>query len=346
MIFLKNWISDLYELFTLSYNTKNTIKLECNDLLKNDSTCDLRHICTSFSNILLRLKEKIEEKSVSSFAKECEFLNYWIYYNIKDSLECNNIILFYERLNEIKSGSVPIGYTCDIQNLGISNVEFLTKKTLFFHAEILDWIKNGYEHVNKSEETLYNEYLEEIYNIYKEIICKNDSTLKKNCSKELKKFRETFNVTIDFLKTRNISITQENIPSNNESLCLIKSPTNKGELSQARSDLPGTLGPLGVVALTDQGSRDQGINGNPSEEVRTNKEGTIASSLAGSCFFLGMMYKFTPMGSWINTKVLGRNKLMDNMEKNHYELLLNGVGNREMSLNDTMYHIRYNSAAN
>ncbi|KMZ82452.1 hypothetical protein PVIIG_06162, partial [Plasmodium vivax India VII] len=283
--------SDLYELFTLSYNTKNTIKLECNDLLKNDSTCDLRHICTSFSNILLRLKEKIEEKSVSSFAKECEFLNYWIYYNIKDSLECNNIILFYERLNEIKSGSVPIGYTCDIQNLGISNVEFLTKKTLFFHAEILDWIKNGYEHVNKSEETLYNEYLEEIYNIYKEIICKNDSTLKKNCSKELKKFRETFNVTIDFLKTRNISITQENIPSNNESLCLIKSPTNKGELSQARSDLPGTLGPLGVVALTDQGSRDQGINGNPSEEVRTNKEGTIASSLAGSCFFLGMMYK-------------------------------------------------------
>ncbi|KMZ88809.1 hypothetical protein PVBG_05721 [Plasmodium vivax Brazil I] len=280
--------SDLYELFTLSYNTKNTIKLECNDLLKNDSTCDLRHICTSFSNILLRLKEKIEEKSVSSFAKECEFLNYWIYYNIKDSLECNNIKLFYERLNEIKSGSVPIGYTCDIQNLGISNVEFLTKRTLFFHAEILDWIINEYDGINNSDRVYYNQYLGEAYNFYKEIICKNDSALKKNCSQELKKFRETFNETIDFLKARNISITQENIPSNNDPLCLIKSPRNKGELSQAGSELPG---PLGAIALTDQGSRDQGINGHPSEEVRPNKGGTIASSLAGSCFFLGMMYK-------------------------------------------------------
>ncbi|VUZ99891.1 PIR protein [Plasmodium vivax] len=321
MIFLKNW-------------------------RRSDSTCDLRYICTSVGRLLLRLRDNFDKKPVSSFAKQCEYLNYWIYYIIKDSLKCENISSFYKTLDGIKLSFIPEGHSCDIQNFGTDKEEFLTKRTLFFHAEILDWIINEYDGINNSDRVYYNQYLGEAYNFYKEIICKNDSTLKKNCSKELKKFRETFNVTIDFLKTRNISITQENLPSNNESLCLIKSPTNKGELSQARSDLPGTLGPLGVVALTDQGSRDQGINGNPSEEVRTNKEGTIASSLAGSCFFLGMMYKFTPMGSWINTKVLGRNKLMDNMEKNHYELLLNGVGNREMSLNDTMYHIRYNSAAN
>ncbi|KNA02584.1 hypothetical protein PVNG_05128 [Plasmodium vivax North Korean] len=112
------------------------------------------------------------------------------------------------------------------------------------------------------------------------------------------------------------------------------------------SGLQGLLGAAGDATTNLQVSKGHDINGNLPEEVRTNKGGTIASSLAGSCFFLGMMYKFTPMGSWINTKVLGRNKLMDNMKRNHYELLLNGVGNREMSLNDTMYHIRYNSAGN
>ncbi|KMZ82976.1 hypothetical protein PVIIG_05271, partial [Plasmodium vivax India VII] len=173
--------------------------------------------------------------------------------------------MFYERIKGIKPSLTPSGHKCDIQHFNIGKEEFLTKKTLFFHSEILDWIKTGYA-VNDKENDDYNKYLEEIYNIYKEIICKSDSILKENCSKELTKFRETFNETIASLKRKNISITQADILLQNELLCPTKSLRNQGEFSQAGSDLPGTLGPLGVVALTDQGSRDQGINGNPSEE--------------------------------------------------------------------------------
>ncbi|SCA60844.1 Plasmodium vivax Vir protein, putative [Plasmodium vivax] len=88
------------------------------------------------------------------------------------------------------------------------------------------------------------------------------------------------------------------------------------------------------------------IDGNPNESIMQPKAGTIGATLAGSSLFLIMMYKYTPLGSWVSTKILGRNKLMENMKKNNYELLLNDVGNHDACLNDPMYHIRYNSATN
>ncbi|KMZ82299.1 hypothetical protein PVIIG_05740 [Plasmodium vivax India VII] len=143
--------SELYELFILSENTENTFKEHCDDLSKSDSTCNLRYICTSVATLLLRLKDKFEKKPVSSFAKECEYLNYWIYYIIKDSLKCDNISKFYQRLNGIKQGLTPTGQTCSIQNFNIDKEEFLQKKTLFFHTEILHWIKNEYNGINNSD---------------------------------------------------------------------------------------------------------------------------------------------------------------------------------------------------
>ncbi|SCA82089.1 VIR protein [Plasmodium vivax] len=365
-------LSGTYTLFLLSDNAEASISGLCSVLSKEDSKCDFSSICTSAGTLLLRLSDKSGKQTISNFSKVCEYLNYWIYYIIKDSLTCDNIGSLYQRLDGIKQSFIQEGNTCDIHNFKIGKEEFLTKKKLFFHAEILDWIKNGYEHVNKGEETLYNKYLNECLNIYKGIICDTHSEKKENYLELLDIFKTNFNNAITSLKQKGISIWPTINPLDNESLCLNKSPRTAtgselpvgpgeqegqgqlGRTSESRglqlqpevSGLAGTLGPLGAADLGDQGSRDQGINGNLPEEVRTSKGGTIASSLAGSCFFLGMMYKFTPMGSWINTKVLGRNKLMDNMKKNHYELLLNDAGNREMSLNDTMYHISYNSAAN
>ncbi|CAI7717582.1 PIR protein [Plasmodium vivax] len=83
----------------------------------------------------------------------------------------------------------------------------------------------------------------------------------------------------------------------------------------------------------------------PSESKLNKNVSTIGATFAGTSLFLVMMYKYTPLGSWVNTKILGKNKLMDNMKRNHYELLLNDVQNGDMSLNDTTYSISYNSEA-
>ncbi|SCA60012.1 VIR protein [Plasmodium vivax] len=87
-------------------------------------------------------------------------------------------------------------------------------------------------------------------------------------------------------------------------------------------------------------------DGDANEAIMPPKVGTVGATLAGSSIFLLMMYKYTPLGSWVNTKILRKDKLMENMRKNNYELLLNDLGDRDVSLNDTMYHIRYNSSSN
>ncbi|KMZ82939.1 hypothetical protein PVIIG_06212 [Plasmodium vivax India VII] len=104
----------------------------------------------------------------------------------------------------------------------------------------------------------------------------------------------------------------------------------EGPIVQARAEgstvpkAPQRLHPEGGNNLMDDVTMDIGIAGETSKSI--------------------MPKKYTPLGSWVSTRILGRNKLMENMKKNNYELLLNDVGNHEASLNDPMYHIRYNSA--
>ncbi|KMZ89586.1 hypothetical protein PVBG_03307 [Plasmodium vivax Brazil I] len=330
-------LSKIYELFILSAKTENTFQVHCNDLKKNDSTCDLRHICTSVATLLLRLKDKFEHgERVSTFAKQCEYLNYWIYYNIKDSLKCNNISMFYERLNGIKQGLIPNGHTCDIQDFNIDKEEFLQKKTLFFHTEILHWFKNKYKGINNNDRTKYNEYLVEAYNFYKDIICSADSQIKANFNEELTKFKNIFNDTITYLKEKPIGIWQSVIPEKNESMCTNVLPRTERVISQAGREEYNVLSrqkvPLGSEGPKEQGEQGgeqerpgesglsgllvtagdapsilqdfngQVINGGTPEEVRPSKASTIASSLAGSCFFLGMMYKIIKWHKYIFTE--------------------------------------------
>ncbi|SCA59981.1 Plasmodium vivax Vir protein, putative [Plasmodium vivax] len=120
------------------------------------------------------------------------------------------------------------------------------------------------------------------------------------------------------------------------------------ESGHAQSRLTGLemLHPKETGSLKGDDEMITSIDGDPNESIMQPKAGTIGATLAGSSLFLIMMYKYTPLGSWVSTRILGRNKLMENMKKNNYELLLNDVGNHDACLNDPMYHIRYNSATN
>ncbi|VUZ99564.1 PIR protein [Plasmodium vivax] len=102
----------------------------------------------------------------------------------------------------------------------------------------------------------------------------------------------------------------------------------------------------GSSTLKDTQSYAEDINSKTPNDNTTIPVGTITYTSLGLVLPLVTLYKYTPLGTWVNTKILGRNKLMENMRKNNYELLLNDVGKHEASLNDPMYHIRYNSATN
>ncbi|KMZ83988.1 hypothetical protein PVBG_06165 [Plasmodium vivax Brazil I] len=88
------------------------------------------------------------------------------------------------------------------------------------------------------------------------------------------------------------------------------------------------------------------------EMLQTEGEGglkgdsVMVTPIEGNTLEAVIPNNYTPLGSWVSTRILGRNKLIKNMRKNNYDLLLNDAGNRETSLNDPMYHIRYNSSTN
>ncbi|CAI7717557.1 Plasmodium vivax Vir protein, putative [Plasmodium vivax] len=72
--------------------------------------------------------------------------------------------------------------------------------------------------------------------------------------------------------------------------------------------------------------------------------GTITYTSLGLVLPLVTLYRFTPLGSWVNTKLLGRNKILKNIKKNNEYLLLNSTENPDIHLDDAMYRIKYNSA--
>ncbi|GAB69636.1 hypothetical protein PCYB_003850 [Plasmodium cynomolgi strain B] len=50
--------------------------------------------------------------------------------------------------------------------------------------------------------------------------------------------------------------------------------------------------------------------------------------------------------SWINSKILGRDKILDNMKKNEQNFLLNSEQTGDINSDDTIYIIKYNSVLN
>ncbi|GAB69530.1 CYIR protein [Plasmodium cynomolgi strain B] len=77
-----------------------------------------------------------------------------------------------------------------------------------------------------------------------------------------------------------------------------------------------------------------------------NSTGTVIGTSLGIVLPLIMIYRFTPLGSWINTKIFRKNKLMENMIRNERELLINNSGIGEMNFDNSRYHLVYNSAHN
>ncbi|VVA00318.1 PIR protein, partial [Plasmodium vivax] len=236
--FIKHFLlGNLYTLFILKNIIEDRYNGMCNDLSKGSKyNCDFRFICTSVRE-LSQFKDKFEENKVKSFTEECKYFNYWIYYIIKDSIQCNNISPLYERLNDVKTTYIPDGHSCDFEYFEITKENFHRKKELFFHAEILNWLKSKDIDKSHTEKDSYNQYLKEVFNIYKEVMCKDDSKLKTTCSNELTNFKTNFNNAISYLEGKSIGISHAVIPSDEKSICQIQSLGIESRASHAVSQM-------------------------------------------------------------------------------------------------------------
>ncbi|SCO65053.1 VIR protein [Plasmodium vivax] len=345
----------------------------CNNLLKTNSlnTCNLYSPCTSAQNVFSALNRMFLDKEIDNSIKACEHLNYWIYDNIKNIATCDEVENFYQALNQMKLSYVENIRGCEIKKFAINKDQFIIKEKLFLLAQILHWIKEANKYILPIDYDVYNKYIDVCVKFYKDHICKNIATIKEDYSDEFKNFESNFVNAVSFLEEKGVNIEQDKLECPHDSQNRQTGERSAREEDQAQEAsvgptgdrereverLPGPPGlegsPRPQMTLsgggydsTDQVPTEVAVSGDSLGAVIPGKVGTIGTTLAGSSLFLVMMYKYTPFGSWINTRVLKKDKLMENMNKNNYELLLNDVGNYKTSLNDPMYHIRYNSLTN
>ncbi|SCA60220.2 Plasmodium vivax Vir protein, putative, partial [Plasmodium vivax] len=120
-----------------------------------------------------------------------------------------------------------------------------------------------------------------------------------------------------------------------ETRAVVLEESNLEQVPGSRNGIDGH-----VVRMRDSGSD---VFKEHTDENISNPVGTIIGTSLGFVVPLITIYKFTPLGSWINTIILGRNKILKNMERNNQHLLLNSTENSEINSDDTMYRIKYNS---
>ncbi|SBT84021.1 PIR protein [Plasmodium ovale] len=72
---------------------------------------------------------------------------------------------------------------------------------------------------------------------------------------------------------------------------------------------------------------------------------TIGATVAGMGSFLLLMYKFTPFGNWIRSRIGRRKGMSDHLgeEEEMDHMYLNGYGNDDMYSNDMGYNMGYNA---
>ncbi|SCA59699.1 VIR protein [Plasmodium vivax] len=304
-------------------------------------------------------------------SKWCEYLCYFINDNIKNSEVCNDLEQLYTELDKLKIYYSTLSNNCIISNFKITKDVFVKKKKLYLLSEILFWIKNEYESISYVEQDKYNEFFGECVDIYKKIVHADNCNIKNEYNTELNDFINNFNNAKAYLNENNKSISHDYLQSFNESRCQQElngkqaeevtdrrvtqedneATSHRGSEDEpaaevlAESGLERVPGSRDVIADPVVNMRDSDLDV-PKEQTdgnTSNPVGTIIGTSIGFVVLLITIYKFTPLGSWINTRILGRNNILKNMERNNQQLLLNSTENGEINLGETMYPIKYNS---
>ncbi|CAG9480934.1 unnamed protein product [Plasmodium vivax] len=366
-------LTTVYSLFYPSDVDMDYLHPQCNYLSTQNQTdvCDYSSLCNKAGNTLSELNSRIRAQNLQNNPKLCEYLSYFINDNIQNNELCNNSQQLYNQLNKIIRDYTALNSKCNIKNFEIAKDAFIKKKKLYLLGEILYSIKEEYGSVFYVKPDLFNNFFGECVDIYKNIVHADNCEIKNEYKKELNDFIDNFNNAKAYLNENNKSISHDYLQSFNESRCqqelngkqAVELP-NRGAVQGVKEEA-GHRGPEGepgasVLAkqsLEQVSSTEVGIEGpaihmstSDSEVLKEHTDekfsspvGTIIGTSLGFVVPLITIYKFTPLGSWINTKVLGRDNILKNMERNNQHLLLNSTENREINLGDTMYRIKYNS---
>ncbi|CAI7721650.1 Plasmodium vivax Vir protein, putative [Plasmodium vivax] len=340
--FPKNILSP--DITNRNYVIQNCIRLK-NYLLyfKNNNLCDNNKCCGYFNFWLNEIARKDESINETTFTHYKNCTKYYI--NPIESDKCISEIYYIE------------------------DTEFKKKQELYDLYDLYD-LYNGFS-LNTGEygkisfsnicPDKYNDLIGNCRNVINDEFCKELINFWNNFLKNILNSNERCEATtIELLPYEDEMVNREEEEEEEEEQ---KQPQEEGETKKAAHGRVGfgtVLNEEADLAAMEGGTMSSerlasaNIPGDSDSEIfvehqnsNTHKPiGTIIGTSLGFFIPLTMLYKFTPLGNWVNTRVLGRDKLMDNMKKNELEFLLNSAQTQEMNSGDIKYRIKYNSVLN
>ncbi|SBT58531.1 PIR Superfamily Protein [Plasmodium ovale wallikeri] len=122
--------------------------------------------------------------------KKCEYLNYWVYDKLKHIKDPSDIILFYIGWQQYVSSTPGIKNKCygKLYN-GFTREYFKNKKKLYDFLEYYFSIKDKMDNVSSQNRKEYCDYIEIIFQLYKEMVYNNISYV---YSEDINNFKKIF----------------------------------------------------------------------------------------------------------------------------------------------------------
>ncbi|SBT83608.1 PIR protein [Plasmodium ovale] len=297
---------------------------------------EFRQVCYAVYNTLKQLYSK-HFTELDKNCKSYEYVSYFLYDKIKNIYTKNNFEDLYEILATILNYTVE-GKKCDIIRFHMNKDEFDKKKELYFHSEILQWIKLKNEDTFYFDKDFCKNYINKCFNFYTKKIKDSDCKEFRHYEKELKNFSNNFNATIKFLKENEINIAENDIELPIKTECSSEEQSTK--LTQFQDNSENRDQEMGY----DSANSKPGPTSLDFSHANTNvNAGIVSGTLFGTLLLSLFFWKFTPLGSRIQHKIWST-KNNYNIENKTDEIILDTSDNEDIYSYNNEYHIQYNSA--
>ncbi|SBS94738.1 PIR Superfamily Protein [Plasmodium ovale curtisi] len=340
--FIRSNLYRLYKTFFSNNYDRISSQYACNHYLEKSipEPNNLRRFCLMAELALQNVNNSIDTYGLDNIDKGCEYIRYLLYERIRMiSNYKHNIQNLYTALETIKTLNNINNSKCNLENFDIENEEFVKKKELYFHREILDWIKKKHKTIY-NDNSSYEKYLHDCATKYREIVGNKDCKKFESYKQELKDFKDTFEDTKNFLlQEKEIKSTDDlelsEIPTCPSTSADIKLEKASDGLHTAQTMDPGVTHSEDNDSPTDDPSTDNGITG-----------GIVSSITFGMIFLFFISYKFTPFGQKLHQLKGIPKKFFNKAEDESHELSLERGDSDYIELNNDMYNMKYHSIQN
>ncbi|SBT02607.1 PIR Superfamily Protein, partial [Plasmodium ovale curtisi] len=237
-------------------------------------------VCRAADSTLKQLYPEIS-KDLDNKCKPFAYISYLSYDKLKSISSSDHFQKLYETLKLIKSvNNLP--NECHFTNFKIDEEAFNKKKKIFFHSEILYWMKKKSIFTNSFLEE-YNKLFDDCINDYNEIINGDYCEYVEHYEPVLDKFSNNFEETKLSLKGTQLKISTQDIKLKPKPSCAENNMSN----------IPGESEPLPEQGDLQSLTTDEQFNSDTLPvQIPNNEKGKTIGILLGILFGIFLLFIF------------------------------------------------------